>query len=739
MSNPIHSDDIRQERQAVAPYNFVPLPESIHLVEKPPSQGIYDEKLLTGKISCKLTNSTPIYVRAAQTLGEYGKGDVSSEHFYHGESGDQKYKLLIPGSSIRGMLRTLVEVVSHSRVSPITNKQLFYRSVENTSMGEAYRERMKDKVRAGFFHRDKTGAWIIPTTAARVERSAIRSEFHVDNIYEEFDEKNKPIKASSPKRVPNKKLQHQTVFVKLNEKSLEDPSRFFPVTTFSNKNNVDLEEATLVITGDMKVKPAKDGTKKEKKEFVFLKPVSNTKIDVLDQQVDLFEDKDQLSQYQGFAFPKTKGRKMDGGVKDGDPVFYLIGNQEDQIIGFGRAYMFRLPYRLSPLQMLPNSLTDDLDRYDMTEALFGYVPQSNEGRKQTAGRVSFSDAIMQGKIEDALLNETQLKILASPKATAFQHYLTQSKPNEPDLLSHYDTPKDKATLRGHKFYWHKGAVQSSDFATSRQNMHGHDSQYSPPVKPVRENQVFTFDLSFENLRLEELGALLWVLDKAKDEQYRLKLGMGKPYGLGSISIGFSLKIENRVQRYKIISFGEKSWNIDLDPETDHKAALARSAFANWLLNDQNATTSQVDALPRIQELLIMLSWNEHPSTNKTRYMDLEEFAGRKSIVTGQSGYHPKRPVLPNPHLVFGKWLKQPSLTDNINSIPVGYERGVVKEFGLGERQSYGSILRSNGAELFVHLSGLSKGLATLSAGQKVIFKVAKTPKGPQAQDVQLEK
>lgn len=78
-------------------------------------------------------------------------------------------------------------------------------------------------------------------------------------------------------------------------------------------------------------------------------------------------------------------------------------------------------------------------------------------------------------------------------------------------------------------------------------------------------------------------------------------------------------------------------------------------------------------------------------------------------------------------------------TGSALALPLGYERGVVKEFGLGENKSYGSILRSNGSELFVHLNGLSKELTTLIPGQRVIFKVAKTPKGPQAQDVQLEK
>ena len=73
------------------------------------------------------------------------------------------------------------------------------------------------------------------------------------------------------------------------------------------------------------------------------------------------------------------------------------------------------------------------------------------------------------------------------------------------------------------------------------------------------------------------------------------------------------------------------------------------------------------------------------------------------------------------------------------SLPTGYERGIVKEFGLGSSQSFGFITRSNGADLFVHRNNLSAGLTELTVGQVVIFKIGKGTKGLRAEDVQLEK
>jgi CspA family cold shock protein len=73
-----------------------------------------------------------------------------------------------------------------------------------------------------------------------------------------------------------------------------------------------------------------------------------------------------------------------------------------------------------------------------------------------------------------------------------------------------------------------------------------------------------------------------------------------------------------------------------------------------------------------------------------------------------------------------------------SALPTGYERGTVKDFGLGGNRSFGFIVRSNGAEIFVHKNELAAGLSNLCPGQKVIFKVGTGSKGPAAQDVRLE-
>ena len=527
MKLPKHSKNIRDDRQAKAPYNFVSLPDEVKLVDTIKSQGFFDGDLYSGRITCSLVNSTPMYVRAAQTLAEFEAQKQSSEPFYYNSPTE---KLIIPASSIRGMLRTLVEVISQSRLGAVTNKQLFYRSVEDTSMGKTYRGRMKDKVRAGYYHEDKSGAWISLTVAARVPREDIMNVFSVDGLY-------KNEKPASPRRVPLSELQHAQVFFRLNDKALENPARFFDAEEFSAEKSSNLEEGILVITGDMNNK---------KREFVFSKRTTEARIKLSDDNVLLFEDQDQLTQYQKYAFPS--GKRGKGKLKNGEPVFCLL-DEQNKVVGFGRAFMFRLPYQYSPKQMLPDETDESRKKYDMAEAIFGYVPQDKEDRSQIAGRVFVSDAVMKGDISKAILPKTQLKVLSSPKPTSFQTYLTQDNPNDPNELHHYDSSNKTSTLRGHKFYWHKGAVSPEDYEATEQERRQNKDQLSHEVKPIKEGQEFQFEIRFENLLPEELGALLWVFDTAKDEQYRLKIGMGKPYGLGSISINSKIQLDNRKLRY----------------------------------------------------------------------------------------------------------------------------------------------------------------------------------------------
>ena len=96
----------------------------------------------SGRIACELTTESPLYTRAAVTTDNYGRGVKSKDEsaFFYIISQDQP---VIPGSSLRGLMRSLVEIASYSKVGPVSDRRLVYRAVgDTTSHGEGYRQRL---------------------------------------------------------------------------------------------------------------------------------------------------------------------------------------------------------------------------------------------------------------------------------------------------------------------------------------------------------------------------------------------------------------------------------------------------------------------------------------------------------------------------------------------------------------------------------------------------------------------
>ena len=64
------------------------------------------------------------------------------------------------------------------------------------------------------------------------------------------------------------------------------------------------------------------------------------------------------------------------------------------------------------------------------------------------------------------------------------------------------------------------------------------------------------------------------------------------------------------------------------------------------------------------------------------------------------------------------------------------ERGTVKWFN--STKGYGFIQRESGSDVFVHFKGIvGDGYKTLEEGQSVEFTVTESPKGLQAQEVEV--
>ena len=147
---------IPEERRAPSPYNFVPLPlrpgggKSAIVLPAPDVQEIThalyatggDEahRRYSGALDYTLTTLTPLFVRGTAPLDELGAdGDVRDRPNFFQPTGIPT----IPGSSLRGMTRALVELLSWSKLDQVSDARLFFRDFFNVDA--SYLQHMLDR------------------------------------------------------------------------------------------------------------------------------------------------------------------------------------------------------------------------------------------------------------------------------------------------------------------------------------------------------------------------------------------------------------------------------------------------------------------------------------------------------------------------------------------------------------------------------------------------------------------
>lgn len=645
--NPGYSDRI-----AVAPYNFVPLPERVLIADRtishPNSHNVYEG--YTGSFECVLETCSPMFIRGMITARELSEGKDGKDQpsFFSLDGGKTP---IIPGSSLRGLLRSMVEIVSYSRLRWVMNHRLAYRAVDTTSLGVKYRSRimaesdknyMTPRVHGGYM-RQHQGEWYIQpaqeiggTTFSRISLNALE---RVENDLEKWPgSKNACAIYIQPGPFQFQEVRGGFVHVK-----------YAKTLRASAQPGTGLSKAALVYSGKM--------LSKRSEAIIFGPDESKTgpengwiAVNTKDAQGNVVDDREadylnQISDEQKVLLGPQ------GALRNNQPVFYLM--ERGKLVLFGHTMMMRIPYRHSPLDMVPAELRQD-DMLDLADAIFGYVRETKDetGRYPAcAGRVFTSDARCLSAGPDIYERQMTPKVLATPKPTTFQHYVEQPLPDDSTQLRDYD--QNETSVRGHKLYWHKGNCEAGRIEETDPQKLKHASQYTK-VRPVRAGVQFKFTIRFENFSPVELGALGWVLRLAADAQHCLKLGMGKPLGMGAVRINSTLHLTDRPARYKTLFDANNDWATGAEASQSTSQALdeAIKAFEMWVLSEHSEINvggaEDLSQLPRIREFLKLLEW-PGPDPVFTRYMEIEH--PDRNAPRGKRNEFRSRPVLPYPTAV----------------------------------------------------------------------------------------
>ncbi len=635
-------------RQSHAPYNFVALPERVLARDEAvPSFEAWHTQLHSGLIDVSIETLTPLFIRDKRRdtdTGPLADARLRPRPFLAPDGRTPA----IPASSLRGMLRSLVEILSFSRISNVSSDRPFYRALWTDRVSQLYRQAMAGAMppRGGILRKDGHGWYIQEHTVARVMHKTITAglpEFQYD---------------PKPSYVPAGELQGKPIWATVENGICVE------IRVATGETPTGFVEARLVLTGSA------GGWKKPKtKEFVFIPIASPPRIDVPEPVLTRACDDDQVTGWQERAFPPVDGRTKAGVFAEGDAVFFgFFAQLEDTAsnpegLFFGRAGMFRLPYDLSPRDLVPD---DQKGRspLDLATSLFGRVDEKGGKGEAFASRIRFADAKAVGNRTDWFEALLVPRILSSPKPTAFAHYLVQDGRLPVDQLRTYVREDlEETTIRGHKLYWHRwdrdrglSAVTWVDPKTGSADRYtqtlGQMSEIARGTKPASANKQCTVmtpikagvrfegTIRFDNLRPEELGALLAALRLPEGCAHRL--GMGKPLGLGSVKIETTVRFLDPKARYG-------SWGDGGYSECTGKETACAKAFESLVLPHAESTgepfvrseptPAGLRKIARLDSLFALLSWEGRKGLDGTSYPTLEEYQAKL--------------VLPTPAFVFG--------------------------------------------------------------------------------------
>ena len=595
--------------EATAPYNFIPLNNKVvsvyHSKDKVPPFDKFHKDLKTGYIDINIETKTPIYIR--DTAESSSKDSKVNPDFF---SPSNRYR--IPGSSIRGLIRNIVEIISYGKFNFFDgNKKFHFRSFMDKSkkLKNAYVKRMIEStggivkypnLKAGYLVKKGHNKYVAKPSFSkenncwfyRVEQNEvnkifkdIKSEQFFENIFFE------PVKSDSHK--------HHDVTIK-----------YAKVTQISDHryDNRGLMEGYLVRSGSVSGHH-KDKTPTGKHmDWIITKPENNAP--------EIPVDKNVIENYKNDINRSDNSinllKKLDDAREV--PCFYVTdNNDEKKIISIGHTGMFRLAYK-HELGDFAKQEGYEEDAIDIPTAIFG-----NE--TNFAGRVFFEDAYLDDNSKDKIKsNPVTPKILSGPKPTSFQLYLRQDTSNiRIDESGNLDGLKDyndaDAEIRGYKMYWHKNIV-NEEYVETNKSIEKHKTQYTF-IKPIKSGAKFSGRIRFENLSEIELGALLFALKLKEDLCH--KIGMGKPLGLGSIKITPKLTVFDIKKRY-----GELFDGWEAEPSREQLPAEnyinAFDEYVRGKIGEEGRGKKSLWYVDRIKDLERMLDFKNKPLNSKTEYM-----------------------------------------------------------------------------------------------------------------------
>ncbi len=529
------------DKTFVNPYHFVPLEDKCTR-DINYSEHRKQNDLKTGWIECELKTLTPIFIPNTTNDDffmerQYDKDNnevtiKSYDFFSYRDNGKGTKEIkptetaVIPGSSIRGVIRSAFEALTNSCMSTIDDKQV----TKATEPGRLVKKNDEWTI-------IKCEKYMLKTKKCKADSS---KKFNIDDYK---DKQEVYIKSGQKYRGKN---YMPKVIAKLNKTQTSECNikgylhKGEPFGNRKHHESVFVEKKSCLKVVEQDVKNL----------------LENYRL-YQDDTVNLHKKQNNHDGYKS-NIEDAKNKNIDS--LNGALIYYVEHNGKYYLspAAIGREVFHK------KLTELINSYSPCIFQDELCPAcaLFGFAGNkskndSGKTNKAIASRIRFSDA----KSENPkFLDTVILPELAGPKPSSTELYM--KKPQEKNIaMWNYDyaeCKRDKKTwklkkyipqIQGRKFYWHHENIKT--FETENERRFNYKRQKSKritedakisysdrlvKVRPIDKDVKFTFKVHFNQLTKDELDRLLWTLSIGNNDDLAHKIGMGKPVGLGSVQI-----------------------------------------------------------------------------------------------------------------------------------------------------------------------------------------------------------
>jgi len=481
-------------KRFINPYNFVPSNYRTISRSVAPADG---EKGISGYLECCLLTKTPLAIPDTSEASEDKNGHKSYPFM---RINGKEY---IPGSSIRGVIRSVYETITDSCYSTVlSDSHISYRTKDAFNPGLIIK-------RDGHYRLYRAKRYIITVVGKGY------SEFHAPSgTYSIY--KNQLSDFSFA----------QEVYIK--------PSSATPFIKKGHLvgnyvSDLSLSAKTGYMKGYICI-----GEEFSKKHFesIFVLEDGNEYFTV--DQANVNDYFDVLNIYNNPSVNRE--------IKDNPQNIY-----HDRLTEFEEGHYYPIWYcnennniYLSPAQLgraeFNRSMGDILGskrsckkKNNLCAAcgLFGMIGDYDNS---VASRVRFSDAMLIGQVQTS---NFILKELGTPHPSYIPFYAY----SETGTLS-YDN--DTMEINGRKYYWHDPKAATDKTVYSLPNTKESISNINSTMEIIPVESRFQFKVFYDFVSENELKGLIWALtfgENSEDGNLCHKIGHGKPIGLGSVKIG----------------------------------------------------------------------------------------------------------------------------------------------------------------------------------------------------------